>query len=168
MTSVLREADIVRRTEAHRIRRLGAYAVAVRPGAVLLTRLSSRGFPAGSWALPGGGVDHGEPPYEAMVRELYEETGLVPRAARLADVHSVHVVERGRDDRLEDYHGVHVLYAVDVDVSAEPRVTEADGTTDLARWVPLDQAPRLPTLPVVDHVMGRLDDYVGGTLNRNT
>lgn len=27
------------------------------------------------WSLPGGGLDHGEDPHEAMARELHEEVG---------------------------------------------------------------------------------------------
>lgn len=30
----------------------------------------------GSWNIPGGGVEHGENPIEAVKREVYEETGL--------------------------------------------------------------------------------------------
>jgi ADP-ribose pyrophosphatase YjhB (NUDIX family) len=30
----------------------------------------------GTWNLPGGGVEHGENPVEAVKREVYEETGL--------------------------------------------------------------------------------------------
>lgn len=160
--------DIGHGSERHRIQRLGAYAVALHREAMLLTRVSPVGFPAGFWALPGGGVDHGEPPQEAMIRELYEETGLIPHASRLVDVHSVHVVDYGRGADVEDYHGVHVLYSVEVDPAAEPRVVEVDGTTDLACWVPLADVPGLPTLPVVDHVLERLRDYAGGSENKNT
>jgi 8-oxo-dGTP diphosphatase len=144
------------------IQRLGAYAVVVKDDSLLLARISERGYPAGWWGLPGGGVDHGEPPADAMARELHEEAGLRPLTWRLVDVHDIHTMAPGRGDAWEDYHGVHLLYAVTVDPDAVPQVVETDGTTDVVRWVPLgeisDGRPgRL--LPVVEHVLAHLDQY---------
>ena len=150
--------------EASRTQRLGAYAVVVHDDRILLTRISPIGYPAGTWTLPGGGVDHGESPHDAVVRELHEETGTAALTSRLVDVHDVHVVEEGRDDRYEDYHGVHLLYAVTVDPSVEPHVVELDGTTDLVRWVPLTDVGSVvrPVLPMVQHALDHLDQFVVG------
>jgi 8-oxo-dGTP pyrophosphatase MutT (NUDIX family) len=146
--------------------RIGAYAVVVRDSALLLTRISAIGYPPGWWALPGGGIDQGESPSAALVRELYEETGLTARSIRLVDVHDVHTVAPGRGDQYEDYHGIHLLYAVDVPPDQTPRVVELDGTTDEVRWIGLADLERtgenLALLPVVEHVLARIDQFVIG------
>jgi 8-oxo-dGTP diphosphatase len=151
-------------TEPSRTQRLGAYAVVVDSGRLLLTRISPIGYPAGTWTLPGGGVDHGESPHDTVRRELYEEAGLEALSARLVDVHHVHVVDLGRADQYEDYHGVHLLYAVAVDPTIEPHVVDVGGTTDLVRWVPIDRIDSAagPVLPMVTHALENLDQFVAG------
>ena len=142
--------------EPSRTQRLGAYAVAVHGDRMLLTRISVNGYPAGRWTLPGGGVDHGESPNDAVRRELYEETGLKARSAVLRDVHDVHTVDLGRDDMYEDYHGVHLLYVVDVDVDAPLEIKDVGGTTDRAEWVGIESigSAKYPVLSMVTHALG--------------
>lgn len=53
-----------------------------KDGQVLLLRRSDNG----RWALPGGAVDPGEHPAEAVVREVWEETGLRVRPVRILAV----------------------------------------------------------------------------------
>jgi ADP-ribose pyrophosphatase YjhB (NUDIX family) len=67
-----------------RWRRIGAYGIC-RDGAgrVLLLPGRSRDGTPGRWDLPGGGVEHGEHPRRAVVREVAEETGLHATAGRL-------------------------------------------------------------------------------------
>ena len=57
----------------------------VRDGLVMLTR-RAREPAAGTWDLPGGFVEPGEHPADALVRELREETGLDVRVSALVDI----------------------------------------------------------------------------------
>ncbi|MFF1745709.1 NUDIX hydrolase [Streptomyces mirabilis] len=67
--------------------RLAAYAVCIEDRRVLLVRsVSSNG--ESSWALPGGRVEHGEDPFNAVIREVAEETGCDAMVERLLGVAS--------------------------------------------------------------------------------
>lgn len=62
--------------------RPAAYAIVVRDDNVLLSPQFD------GYDLPGGGLDLGEGPEEAVIRETKEETGLDVRNPRLLTVHS--------------------------------------------------------------------------------
>ena len=63
--------------------RPSAYAIVVKDGAILLSQ-----EPPGKFGLPGGGVKLGELPEEAVIREVWEEAGLVVDQPRLVACHS--------------------------------------------------------------------------------
>ncbi len=122
--------------------RISAYALVLREGPagqeVLLTLLSEVTTRPGAWTLPGGGVDHGEDPTDAVVREVREETGLDVTVGRILDVHSLHHEGVAPDGVLEDYHALRLVFEGTVAGDApEPRVLEQDGTTADARWFPV-------------------------------
>jgi 8-oxo-dGTP diphosphatase len=117
--------------------RLAAKALIRRGDTVLLARLSARAVETGRWTLPGGGVDHGESPETALVREVLEETGLTLSVRDLVGVHDVHLTGNAPDGRLEDFHAVNLVYEAEVDPGGDPVVQEVDGTTDAVQWVPL-------------------------------
>lgn len=87
--------------------RPAARAVVVDPeGRILLVRFE---FPGGRtlWATPGGGIEPGESPEEAIRRELAEETGLEP--AEVGPViwtrlHIVPFIGGQWDGQHEQYH----------------------------------------------------------------
>jgi ADP-ribose pyrophosphatase YjhB (NUDIX family) len=121
--------------------RLAAYAL-IRRGPednadVLLTRISPQGHHAGSWTLPGGGVDHGESPATALAREVEEECGVRAEIGELLRVHDVHFTGTAPSGRQEDFHGVHLVFAGAVPDGSQPQVHEVGGTTDAVAWVPV-------------------------------
>lgn len=137
------------------MQRIAAYAVIRREDAILLTRLSGRAHHTGSWTLPGGGVDHGEPPAAALSREVAEECGVACDVGDLLDVHDLHFAGTAPSGRYEDFHGIHLIFAGIVPPDAEPRVVEVDGTTDAVAWVPLVDIAS-GALPVTDVVRAAL------------
>jgi 8-oxo-dGTP diphosphatase len=139
----------------HRKQRVAAYALIVRDDQLLLTRISERGYHSGSWTLPGGGINHGESPRAALEREVQEECGVPCEVGALLDVHDVHFDGMAPSGRNEDFHAVHLLFEATVPTDAEPRVEEADGTTDAVAWVPLAEieAGEIPVLDVVRHAL---------------
>jgi len=84
---------------------------------------------AGSLALPGGHVEHGEPVPEAAARELAEETGLAVEASVLVPVGTYHAP--GRDPR-----GRCVSVAYLAHLPGLPAPTAADDAAT-AEWMPL-------------------------------
>ncbi|MGN6687880.1 MAG: DUF952 domain-containing protein [Actinomycetales bacterium] len=140
------------------VRRLAAYALATDAERVLLVRQSEATPVAGRWGLPGGGVEHGEDPRAALVRELDEETGLPGAVGEILEVHSGHP-GRIRDDRPAsarhaaghrgsptemDYQWVALVFAATVPTDRAPRVTEVDGSASEAAWLPVSQALAAP------------------------
>ncbi len=144
-----------------RRQRVAAYALVTRDGAVLLTRMSGRTRIPGRWTLPGGGIDHGEEPRQALVREVYEETGLHIEPGSLADVHSSHFTGPRSDGLVEDYHGIHLIFRAALkpeSVDVEPRVVEEDSSTDLAIWMDRDEALGLDLLSAARHALTELKE----------
>jgi 8-oxo-dGTP diphosphatase len=123
-----------------KVQRVGAYALVSEARRLLLTRYAG----SGRWSLPGGGIDHGEQPQEALHREVHEETGLSLGDVRPADVDSVHFTGHAPDGALEDFHAVRIVYRGKVRSGVEPAVVEADGSSDAAAWVRLDELHRYP------------------------
>jgi ADP-ribose pyrophosphatase YjhB (NUDIX family) len=117
--------------------RVGAYALCVdQRERILLARLSAVEVDVGAWTLPGGGLEFGEHPDAAVIRELREETGLDGEIERVAGVFS-HVYRQSRAAQGRDLHFLGVLYHVRI-LGGELR-DETDGSTDTAAWLRRDE-----------------------------
>jgi ADP-ribose pyrophosphatase YjhB (NUDIX family) len=123
-----------------RIRRVGAYGLCRdADGRVLLARNSEASEFPGLWGLPGGGVEQGEHPDDAVVREFGEETGLRVRAKALHAV-TADVARLPSSGALE--HTDRLIY--DVVPDGGSLRNETGGTTDLVEWVTPDDRPLMP------------------------
>lgn len=153
-----------------RRQRVAAYAVVLRQRAgtveILLSRLAPRISRGEMWTLPGGGVDHGEDPRDALVREIHEETGLAAAIGERARVYSAHMPRAPRDGQLVDAHAIRIVYDgwVAPDAPA-PRVVEVDGSTVDAAWWPLDDV-LAGRVPVAASVTDALQDHRPHRLQR--
>ncbi|MFH8392184.1 NUDIX hydrolase [Streptomyces sp. NPDC018036] len=127
--------------------RVAAYAVCVRDEAILLARLTLKDG-SKRWTLPGGGMDHGEDPYDTVIREAEEETGYAIEPMALLGVDSQRHTYPRRLGATADFQSLRIVY--------EARVTggelrhETDGSTDMAAWHPLEEVPALDRVLLVD------------------
>ncbi|MFI5974911.1 NUDIX hydrolase [Streptomyces sp. NPDC051452] len=127
--------------------RVAAYAVCVRDGQLLLAR-SPGSDGTDEWVLPGGGMEHGEDPYDTVRREVTEETGYRIEVTGLLGVDSRRHIRRRRLWRETDHHALRLVYEGRV-VGGELR-HEVGGSTDFAAWQDLAAVPALTRVPLVD------------------
>jgi ADP-ribose pyrophosphatase YjhB (NUDIX family) len=133
--------------------------VILRDDRILLSRLSAKVTPEELWTLPGGGLEHGEDPRDAVVREIHEETGLDAEVGESARVYSAHLPSAWRDGRRVDAHALRIVYDGWVPIDAPtPRVLEVDGSTAEAAWVAVSDVLD-GTVPVSPLVLESLRDH---------
>ena len=119
--------------------RVGAYALCLDDaGRILLCRIAPSVAPGEIWTLPGGGLDFGEPPEVAVIRELSEEAGYTGEVVALADVADRVLRDVKEGDRL---HAIRIVYRVRI-TGGELR-DEVDGSTDTCAWFTPREAEQL-------------------------
>jgi 8-oxo-dGTP diphosphatase len=118
--------------------RVAAYGVIVDEGRILLAHWNEGG--RSGWTLPGGGIDPGEAPADAVVREIAEETGYAAEAGELLgiDSHIVPAEHRFVPDA-GPLHALRIVYRASVVSGA--LTNELDGSTDEAAWFALTSIP---------------------------
>lgn len=128
--------------------RLASYALIVRDGAVLLSWYGRGQL----WTLPGGGVEWGEAPDEALVREVLEETGYHVNVDAQLTTTLVHWPEDHHSPRGVPYRTLRVIHIAHV-VGGTLGTLEQDGTTERAAWVPLGQLSAEPHSTAIDEAL---------------
>ncbi|MFI8227535.1 NUDIX hydrolase [Streptomyces sp. NPDC085900] len=127
--------------------RVAAYAVCVRDDRLLLARgTGDDGRP--EWTLPGGGMEHGEDPYDTVLREVEEETGYLIEVTGLLGVHTNRFRIPRRLGRTVDRQGLRLVY--EGRVAGGDLRHEVGGSTDMAAWHPLADVTGLNRVRLVD------------------
>ena len=128
--------------------RVAAYAVIVDARGMLLAHRHDG--PRAAWTLPGGGLEAGEDPADAVVREVREETGFDVVVDELLGIHSRVIPARQRiaPGAAGPLHTLRIVYRARV-VDGELR-DEVGGSTDRAAWFALDAVEDLHRVQLVD------------------
>jgi ADP-ribose pyrophosphatase YjhB (NUDIX family) len=117
-------------------------ALIERDGAILLVEEQGPRDPEPAWMLPGGRVEVGETPVDALRRELAEETGLAlvgsPRLAFIVDVEAA----------LEDLVGRWRAFTFACEAVGDLMPADPDGLILAAEWA--DRATTLARLEAVE------------------
>ena len=129
--------------------RLAAYAVCIEDGRVLLGRHVTAATGESRWTLPGGGVEHTEDPFDAVTREVAEETGCDAVVERLLGVYSrvIPVAERAVPGYVP-HQNVGVFYQVRI--TGGRLRPEPNGQTAESAWTPVAEVALLRRSSLVD------------------
>jgi 8-oxo-dGTP diphosphatase len=127
--------------------RLAAYAVCIEDGRVLLARCVS---PKGesTWSLPGGRVEHAEDPFDAVIREVAEETGCEAVVERLLGVDSRVIPAAERAIGGPEHQNVGIFYQVRI-TGGQLR-PEPNGEVAESVWTPFSDVTGLIRSSLVD------------------
>lgn len=109
-----------------------------------LARRSQLCHQGGTWAVPGGALNHGEPPVEGALREFGEEIGATLGDFAVIDVH-------------EDDHGGWSYWTVIVEVPERFAVpAPSHWETDEVGWFPEDRLSEIELLDAFRRTLVRL------------
>jgi 8-oxo-dGTP diphosphatase len=119
-------------------------AIIVDGGRVLMIRRRQREGKL-LWAFPGGGIEAGESPEQAAVREVAEEVEL--------EVKSVRVL----GDRVHPNTGVHMTYVACEPISGEAGIGDPDEIAEVA-WITHSEIPGYVPYGLFPRVQEYLDE----------
>ncbi len=128
---------------------VGASAVVLNDrGEVLLHRRTDNG----QWWLPGGAVDPGEEPADAVIREVWEETGVEVVPERIAGVYGSPTTYYPNGDAIT----MTTISFVCRPVGGAPRINDSESLD--VRYFPLEALPELEA-----RILRRIEDALRGS-----
>lgn len=93
----------------HTFRRDSARSIIIRDGKIAMIHSLKFGY----FKFPGGGIESGEDPVEAMIRETREEAGLIIIPETVKEYGLVHRIQKGKNDPTECFIQDNYYYLCD-------------------------------------------------------
>ena len=110
----------------HTFRRDSARSIIIRDGKVAMVHSLQYGY----YEFPGGGIEPGETPIDAMIRETAEEAGLVVVPASVRPFGYVHRIQRSDRDATECFVQGNYYYLCDAENEPVPRCLDERETEE--------------------------------------
>jgi 8-oxo-dGTP diphosphatase len=125
---------------------VGGGAVVIDQGKVLLVRRGQAPL-KGEWSLPGGALELGETLQQGVVREIFEETGLVVAPIGIVDI--LDRITHDEESGCVQYHYV----LIDFVCRVTSGILNVGSDADEARWVHPDSLQEYQLQPVTERVI---------------
>lgn len=123
------------------VKTVGARALIIRDNQVLLVKHTYQPM----WYTIGGGVESGESPLQAIIREVREEVGAI-----LNSPPKLFSIYYSRTEKRDDYVVFYIINAYQFEEVNSPEIQEK-------KWFSLDQLPA----DVSPATQRRIDEYLG-------
>lgn len=137
-----------------RFTHLGVYGILKKDDKVLLIK-KGRGPHTGKWDFPGGSIEFGEEPYQTLIREFEEETGISALTGTIKTTLSYTLIWPFKADKLEEMHHIGIIYDVKLVDDTFNLRTDGDGQDSLgAKWIPMRDLIDMPVTPFVKNIFG--------------
>ena len=120
---------------------IGCYGIVINDKNEVLLIKKAKGAYKGKLDLPGGGIEYGERPEEALKREFIEEIGLEIESFSLYKVITYYVTWNISDTKQEKLQHLAVIYKVKLnELELDKIKMDADGHDSLgANWYDIDK-----------------------------
>ncbi len=133
--------------------RVAAYCVIFDDaGRLLLTALAEHIKPGGWWHLPGGGVEFGEHPDDAVIREVKEETGYDIVIDGLVAADSEAGTRQGKHGGTHRYHALRYVYRATI-TGGTLGILERGGSTADVGWFTTEELANLKLVEAVKRAL---------------
>ena len=121
------------------IKHIGSYGLVIQDNKILLIKKNGGPY-NGKLDLPGGTIEFGETPEEALMRELKEEVGITPTNYSLFDGNSVNIKwnHKGEDEEICHMGFFYLIKEYSGSINDNVEITEVNDDSKGAEFYDID------------------------------